>query len=164
MSSEEGINQEGPLSRESWIIFLSNEIAKLENEARQNSNVSIPIISLFAVAMIAITNTLFSTLSANIPESNKINIYYNLSVGFLIILILFSFYFLFSLYAFIKSLTNTRNARKMKDIRNDVINEILTDTNEIRQRWWNLMQESYKEIFKLDFLNFRFSISRKGQK
>lgn len=162
MSSEEGKNQEGPLSRESWIIFLSNEIAKLENEARQNSNVSIPIISLFVVAMIAITNTLFSTLSAVvIPESNKINIYYNLSVGFLIISILFSFYILFSLYA---SLTTIRNARKMKDIRNDIINEILTDTNEIRQRWWNLMQESYTEIFKLDFLNFRFSISRKVQK
>ncbi len=38
MGDDERINQEGPLSREGWIMFLSGQITNLETEGDKNSN------------------------------------------------------------------------------------------------------------------------------
>lgn len=140
MTNEERVKQESPLSREGWIMFLSGEIAELENEAQQYSNVFLAIISLVVVAMSLIISSLFSTVSANIPEPNKAAIFHSLYNAFAIISILSVLFFIYSLYQILKFLIHRKNAKIMKDIRNDIINETLIDTNEIRERWRNLMQ------------------------
>jgi predicted membrane protein len=165
MGDEERINQEGPLSREGWIMFLSGQITNLMNEGDKKSSVFFPIISLFVVAGAFLTNSAFSTASANIQLVDKVKIIQILEIAINLLSIFFIIFIIAIVYENIKFYTITKNnVERLKDIRNDIINERLTDTNEIRERWRNVMQANYTEIYKLDFLNLRFSISRKAQR
>ncbi|MFZ3059211.1 MAG: hypothetical protein WA102_05665 [Candidatus Methanoperedens sp.] len=145
-----------PLSSKDWILFLSGEISNLENEYR-NLN-SIPIVALFFAAMAIIINSSFSTVNANILQNNKANIFYVLYYGMIAFFIIF-------IYDHIQLRVTKKNAKKnadgLKSIRNDILDGRLKDTNEIRERWRNVMQSNYRELLRFDFLNLRFSISRK---
>ncbi len=168
MGDEERVIQGGPLSREGWIMFLSNQITSLETDSDKNSNVFLVIISLFITVMVFITNTTISVGTANetfIPKPYKVDIFNHLSIAIILISILLLGFLIYTIYKIIKFYTITKKTIEgLKEVRTDIINEVLIDTNEIREKWRNLMQVRYIEIFTLDFLNLRFSISRKVER
>lgn len=145
-----------PLSSKGWILFLSGEISNLENEYR-NLNSS-PIVPLFFSAMAIIISSMFSTVSVNIPPDNKANIFYILYYSIFLFIII-------SIYDYIQLRVTKKSAKKnadgLKSIRNDILDGRLKDTNEIREKWRNVMQSNYRELLGFDFLNLRFSIYRK---
>ncbi len=161
MTNEERENRKSQLSCDGWITLLNNEITNLELEEHQYSNAFFPLISLFVVAFSAITSTMFSTASASFQQIDKANIFNNLSTAFMILSILFFFFFAYSSYKVIKfCLFVKKDTEKLKVLRNDIIDG-LADTTEIRERWRNLIKPNYRVLLLFDFLNLRFSISKK---
>ncbi len=164
MGDDERTKQESPLSHEGWIMFLSGQITNLRTEGDKNYSVFFPVISLIVVVMAFITNSAFSTASANFPPDQKNNIILGIQITYILLSIFLTLFIVAMFYEIIKFHTITKkNAEMLEDIRNDIIDERLIGTNEIRERWRNVMQANYTEIYRLDFLNRRVSISKKGK-
>ncbi|MFZ3060831.1 MAG: hypothetical protein WA102_13975 [Candidatus Methanoperedens sp.] len=165
MNDGEGKNQETcPLSCESWIMFLNSEIANLENEVQQSFNAAFAVFSSFMVVMTAIVSYILSIISIDKPGLNIADIVIKLYLTYIILSILFALFSVYFVYRIIMSIIINKNVEALKNIRNLIIFGKKRDSNEICEIWRNLMQPNYIELYKLDFFNLRFSISRKAQR
>ncbi len=137
-----------PLSIKEWISFLNSEISVLKNLECQNSNNMFPIMSLFAVLATGMITWMLSIANGNTPQDFKANLISrlgNFQVFLFILFIVIVIVYICSLFIY---KFNKWKVDKLEDIRNNIMNGGLTDTNAIREKWSNVMRLTYREYIK----------------
>ncbi len=137
-----------PLSIEGWISFLESEISNLKTDGSLND--FFPAMTLFAVLATSMITWALSIANANNPPYNKADLFSLLSffqkpLGILFIVIVLIF-----IYLLLRLNATKKMADKLKNIRNNIIAGSLKNTNEIHEKWSDVMHLTWKE--KLLFL------------
>ncbi|MCK4798045.1 MAG: hypothetical protein KAT05_11720 [Spirochaetes bacterium] len=137
-----------PLSSKEWIIFLNGEISNLENDGYRNFNNVFPVVALFITALAIITGAIFSTANSSLQQDVKNNIFISITYGYNVLSILFFIFCVIFIYYIIQLIVKKKKADKLKMIRNNIIDGSLDNTNEIRERWSNVMNSTYIEVLR----------------
>lgn len=134
------------LSTKEWISFLNSEISNLKNEGAQQSNYIFQPMTLFTILATAVITWILSIANGNAPlglKANLLSLFANLQV---LLTILFIVIVLVYIYSVLISILAKRKADKLKDIRNNIMNGSLKDTNEIHEKWSSVMRLTYREL------------------
>lgn len=140
-----------PLSTKEWVSFLNSEISNLKNEGFQNSNSIFPPMNLFAVLATAMITWMLSVANGNTPQDFKaylISLFGKFQVLLIILFIVIVLVYIYSLFIY---KLNKWKADKLKDIRDNIMNGGLKDTNDIHKKWSNVSRLTYKEYIKKFF-------------
>lgn len=134
------------LSTKEWISFLNSEISNLKNEGTQQSNYIFQPMTLFTILATAVITWLLSIANGNAPLELKANLLSLLADFQVLLIILFIVIVSVYIYSLLIYKLNKRKADRLKDIRNNIMNGSLKDTNEIHEKWSNVMLLTYREL------------------